>query len=70
MIPRLLIALLELWGLGSFILVVLAFCRLLFSQQFRPFLGRVMLASIWPLALLSRAGRQNLVEFYKAKEGE
>lgn len=62
------ILIMQLWLLGAFVLAILAVCRLIFIPKFGQFLGRLQLAVIWPLALVTRAGRKHLVQFYKEDE--
>ena len=70
---RLFLLFLFAWGMGALFFFLVALSDLAFSKQgtFRIFLKRVALCAVWPLTILSAAGRAQLFHvFVKTQEQE
>lgn len=61
MLIRLGLRLLEIWGFGAIFLALMAFSAYAFRGiSFRVLMQRLSVIAVWPLALLSAAGRSRL----------
>lgn len=62
---RLLVFVFDAWVLGFCMVFAFAVANVLFTRRVARFISQLQMGAIWPLALMSKAGRKTLIETFK-----